>query len=39
LLVSRADADKWMAALGFHPAKVHSDLFPGTKYFIVYQKH
>ena len=39
LLVSRADADKWMAALGFHPAKVHSDLFPGTKYFVVYQKH
>ena len=39
LLVSRADADKWMAALGFHPAKVHSDLFPGAKYFVVYQKH
>jgi ubiquinone/menaquinone biosynthesis C-methylase UbiE len=39
LLVSRADADKWLAALGFHPAKVHSDLFPGTKYFVVYQKH
>ena len=39
LLVSRADADKWMAAAGFHPAKVHSDLFPGTKYFVIYQKH
>lgn len=39
LLVSRADADKWMAAIGFHPAKVNSDLFPGTKYFVVYQKH
>jgi len=39
LLVSRADADKWMAAAGFHPAKVNSDLFPGTKYFVIYQKH
>ena len=38
LLVSRADADKWMASIGFHPAKVNSDLFPGTKWFVVYQK-
>jgi ubiquinone/menaquinone biosynthesis C-methylase UbiE len=38
LLVSRADADKWLASLGFRPAKVHSDLFPGEKWFVVYQK-
>jgi len=39
MLVSRADADKWMASLGFHPAKEHNDLFPGTKWFVIYQKH
>jgi len=39
LLVSRADGDKWMAAAGFRPAKVNSDLFPGQKWFVVYQKH
>ena len=39
LLVNRADADKWMASLGFHPAKEYNDLFPGTKYFVIYQKH
>jgi ubiquinone/menaquinone biosynthesis C-methylase UbiE len=38
LLVSRAEVDRWMASLGFHPAKDNSDLFPGTKYFVVYQK-
>ena len=38
LLVSRAEADRWMASLGFHPAKDNSDLFPGTKWFVVYQK-
>jgi len=39
MLVSRADVDKWMASLGFHPAKEHNDLFPGTKWFVIYQKH
>lgn len=39
MLVSRADVDKWMAALGFHPAKEHNDLFPGTKWFVIYQRH
>jgi ubiquinone/menaquinone biosynthesis C-methylase UbiE len=39
MLVTRADVDKWMASLGFHPAKEHNDLFPGTKWFVIYQKH
>jgi ubiquinone/menaquinone biosynthesis C-methylase UbiE len=39
LLVTRADVDKWMASMGFHPAKEHNDLFPGTKWFVIYQKH
>ena len=39
MLVSRADVDTWMASLGFHPAKEHNDLFPGTKWFVIYQKH
>jgi len=39
MLVNRADVDRWMAALNFHPAKEHNDLFPGTKWFVIYQKH
>ena len=38
MLVSRADVDKSLAALGFHPAKEHNDLFPGTKWFVIYQR-
>ena len=38
MLLSRAEVDKWMASLGFQPAKEHNDLFPGTKWFVIYQK-
>ena len=38
MLVSRANVDKWMAEVGFHPVKEHNDLFPGTKWFVIYQR-
>lgn len=38
LQVSREEGDKWMAEAGFRPAKVNSDLFPGTKWFVIYQR-
>ena len=39
MLVSRANVDKWMAEIGFHPVKEHNDLFPGTKWIVIYQRH
>jgi 2-polyprenyl-3-methyl-5-hydroxy-6-metoxy-1,4-benzoquinol methylase len=38
MLVDRKDVDKWMAEAGFFPVKEHNDLFPGTKWFVIYQK-
>ncbi len=38
MLVSRAEADRWMSSLGFRVATDHGDLFPGSKWFVVYQK-
>lgn len=38
MLVGRADVDKMLADLGFRPAKEHNDLFPGTKWFVIYQR-
>ena len=38
MLVSRADVDKWMAEAGFRPMKEFPELFPGTKWFVIYQK-
>lgn len=39
MLIDRKDVDKWMADAGFSPVKEHSDLFPGTKWFVIYQKN
>ena len=38
MLVSRADVDKWMAEVGFYPDKEFNDVFPGTKWFVIYQR-
>lgn len=38
MLVDRKDVDKWMGEAGFFPVKEHNDLFPGTKWFVIYQK-
>jgi ubiquinone/menaquinone biosynthesis C-methylase UbiE len=38
MLVDRPEVDKWMADAGFFPVKEHNDLFPGTKWFVIYQK-
>jgi ubiquinone/menaquinone biosynthesis C-methylase UbiE len=38
MLVDRPEVDKWMADAGFRPVKEHNDLFPGTKWFVIYQK-
>ena len=38
MLVDRKDVDKLMADVGFVPVKEHNDLFPGTKWFVIYQK-
>jgi 2-polyprenyl-3-methyl-5-hydroxy-6-metoxy-1,4-benzoquinol methylase len=38
MLVERKEVDQWMADAGFHPVKEHNDLFPGTKWFVIYQK-
>ena len=39
MLVSRANVDKWMAEIGFHPVKEDNDLFPGAKWIVIYQRH
>jgi len=38
LLVSRADIMKWMSDAGFRLVQEHADLFPGTKWFLVFGK-
>jgi len=38
LLVSREEMDRWMADAGFKPVQEFPDLFPGTKWFLVYGK-
>ena len=38
LLVGRQDIDKWMADAGFKLVQEYPDLFPGTKWFLVYGK-
>jgi len=37
LVLSRAQVDQWMAALGFHPVE-EFDLFEGKKWFVIYQR-
>jgi ubiquinone/menaquinone biosynthesis C-methylase UbiE len=39
LLVSRADIMKWMSDAGFKLTQEHADLFPGTKWFLVFSKN
>ena len=36
LLLSRQDIDQWMSAAGFEPVQEFPDLFPGTRWFLVY---
>ena len=38
LLVSRDDIMKWMSDGGFKLVQEHADLFPGTKWFLVFGK-
>ena len=38
MLLDRKDVDKWMADAGFLAVREHNDLFPGTKWFVIYQK-
>ena len=38
MLVSRADVDKWLADVGFYPDKEFNDVFPGSKWFVIYQR-
>jgi hypothetical protein len=38
LLVSREDIQKWMSDAGFRVVEEHPDLFPGTKWFLVFGK-
>jgi ubiquinone/menaquinone biosynthesis C-methylase UbiE len=38
LLVSRQQIETWMSAAGFHLAQEFPDLFPGTKWFLVYAR-
>ncbi|MBI2822192.1 MAG: class I SAM-dependent methyltransferase [Acidobacteria bacterium] len=37
MLLSRETVDQWMAEIGFYPAQ-EFDLFPGKKWFVVYQR-
>lgn len=36
LLVSRQEIDHWMSDAGFHQVQEFPDLFPGTKWFVIY---
>jgi 2-polyprenyl-3-methyl-5-hydroxy-6-metoxy-1,4-benzoquinol methylase len=36
LLVSRQDIDHWMSDAGFKPVQEVPDMFPGTKWFLIY---
>jgi len=36
LLVSRQDIDHWMSDAGFKPVQEFPDMFPGTKWFLIY---
>jgi arsenite methyltransferase len=36
LLVSREEIDRWMSGAGFRQVQEFPDLFPGTKWFLVY---
>jgi len=36
LLVSKQEIDGWMADAGFHQVQEFPDLFPGTKWFLIY---
>ncbi|HEX4595425.1 MAG TPA: methyltransferase domain-containing protein [Bryobacteraceae bacterium] len=38
LLVAREDIVKWMADAGFKLVEEHPDLFPGTKWFLIFGK-
>ena len=36
MLVSKDEANQWMAAAGLRPMQEFTDLFPGAKWFIIY---
>ncbi len=36
LLLTKEEVNQWMAAAGFHPLEEFDDLFPGSKWFIIY---
>jgi len=38
LLVSRAEIEQWMSDAGFKLVQEHPDLFPGTKWFLVFSR-
>jgi len=38
LLVAREDIVHWMSDAGFKPLEEHPDLFPGTKWFLIFGK-
>jgi ubiquinone/menaquinone biosynthesis C-methylase UbiE len=38
LLVARQDIEQWMSDAGFQLVKEHADLFPGTKWFLIFGK-
>jgi ubiquinone/menaquinone biosynthesis C-methylase UbiE len=38
LLVSRQEIDKWMSDAGFKLAQEYPEVFPGTKWFLIYSK-
>lgn len=38
LLVARKEIDQWMSDAGFRQIEDYSDLFPGTKWFLIYRK-
>lgn len=38
LLVSREEIVQWMSAAGFRLVQEHPDLFPGTKWFLIFGK-
>jgi ubiquinone/menaquinone biosynthesis C-methylase UbiE len=38
LLVSRQEIDRWMSDAGFRQIQEFPDLFPGAKWFLIYEK-
>ncbi|MBI2150271.1 MAG: hypothetical protein HYU27_06665 [Acidobacteria bacterium] len=38
LLVGREQIDQWMSGAGFKPVQEFPEVFPGTKWFLIYGK-